>query len=187
MDNILTFSSVKEWENWLEKNHVISNGIWLRFYKKNSGMITLTYADILDAALCYGWIDAQTKSYDDKSWLVKFTPRKPKSVWSKRNVENVERLIKLGKMTPTGLAKVKAAKADGRWEKAYESQAKMQMHEDFLKEVKKNKKAYKFFQTLNKTNQYAIYWRLQTAKRPETREKRLKQFIEMLTNEKKIY
>ncbi len=187
MDDILTCTTTEEWEQWLEENHTSSKGVWLRFYKKSSGMPTLPYADILDAALCCGWIDAQAKGLDEESWLVRFTPRKPRSVWSKRNVENIARLTKLGRMKPAGLAQVEAAKADGRWEKAYASQATMTMPEDFLKELAKNKQAHEFFQTLNKTNRYAIYWRLQTAKKPETREKRKKQFIEMLRKGEKLY
>jgi uncharacterized protein YdeI (YjbR/CyaY-like superfamily) len=187
MDTILTFATPAEWEKWLEKNHTTSSGVWVRFYKKNSGMPTFIYGDILDAALCYGWIDTQAKGYDEKSWLVRFTPRRPKSVWSQRNVANVTRLMQLGKMKPAGFAQIESAKADGRWDKAYASQATMKMPEDFMQELKKNKKAYAFFQTLNKTNTYAIYWRLHTAKKLETRKKRMEQFIEMLNKEEKIH
>lgn len=187
MDSILTCTTPHEWEMWLAKNHADSSGIWLRFYKKNSGMPILTYADILDAAICYGWIDAQAKGYDEQSWLVRFTPRRAKSVWSKKNVENVNRLIQSGKMKPSGLAKVEEAKADGRWERAYDAQSNMTMPEEFMQRLKKNKKAYQFFQTLNKTNTYAIYWRLHNAKRPETKEKHMKQFLEMLEKEQKIH
>lgn len=169
---ITAFASAKEWEQWLAKNHASSRGVWLRFFKKDSGVASVTHAEALDEALCYGWIDGQLKKYDETSWLRKFTPRRPKSIWSKRNRALVERLTKAGKIRPPGLKEVNAAKADGRWDKAYDFPSKMTMPEDFLKALSKNNKARIFFETLNKANTYAIAWRLQTAKKPETREKR---------------
>jgi len=183
----ISLKSPKDWASWLVKNHAKSGGIWLRLFKKDSGIATVTHAEALDEALCYGWIDGQLDKYDEKSWLRKFTPRRAKSVWSKRNIEHVNRLTDAGKMKPSGLKEVEAAKADGRWGRAYDSPSAMQVPEDFLKELSKNKKAQAFFETLNKANTYAIAWRLQTAKKPETREKRMKKFIQMLENGEKLH
>lgn len=184
---ILSFHASKEFEKWLSKNHSVSNGIWLKFLKKYSGEKTITYAEALDCALCYGWIDGQAKKFDDTSWIQKFTPRRKKSIWSKRNTENVARLIKEKRMKQSGLKEIEAAKKDGRWEAAYDSPSNMSVPADFLKELSKNKKAKEFFDALNKSNTYAIAWRLQTAKKPETREKRMKQMLEMLKKGKKLH
>jgi uncharacterized protein YdeI (YjbR/CyaY-like superfamily) len=184
---ILTFESGKEFTSWLAKNHKVSSGIWMRLFKIKSGVPTITYAQALDAALCYGWIDGQKNSYDAESWLQKFTPRRPKSIWSKRNREHVERLSKSGMMRAAGIAEVEAAKADGRWDQAYGSSSNMTIPEDFLKKLAKNKKAEAFFKTLNKTNVFSIVWRLQTAKKPETREKRMTAILEMLKKGEKFH
>ena len=184
---ILAFEAPDMWEQWLDQHHAASNGIWMRFFKKGSEVASLTFAEALDGALCYGWIDGQAKKYDDKSWLQKFTPRRPRSLWSKRNREHIERLIQAGRMQPAGLEQVEMAKADGRWEKAYDAPSTMQVPEDFLQALAKNEKAKAFFETLNKTNTYAIAWRLQTAKRPETRARRMQAILEMLENGKKFY
>lgn len=184
---MLAFASSKEFTSWLAKHHKASAGIWIQLFKVNSGVPTITYAEALDVALCYGWIDGQKKPYDAESWLQKFTPRRPKSIWSKRNQEHVERLSKLGMMKAAGIAEVEAAKADGRWEQAYESPSTMTVPTDFLKELAKNKKAEAFFKTLNKTNIYSIVWRLQTAKKPETRDKRMKAILEMLKKGEKFH
>jgi len=182
-----SFKTPKELEKWLVKNHNISNGIWLRFFKKDSGEKTITYNEALDEALCYGWIDGQLKTYDDKSWIRKFTRRSPKSIWSKRNTNHIERLTALGKMKPSGLTEVEKAKADGRWTKAYDSPGKMKIPDDFMKELSKNKNAKTFFESLNRANKYSIAWRLQTAKKPETREKRIKVILEMLSKGQKFH
>ena len=184
---IISFSSYKDWENWLELNHHISNGIWLKFYKKNSGVTTIVYKEALDIALCFGWIDGQLKPCDENSYLQKFTPRRPQSIWSKRNIEHITRLEKAGKMKPSGLKAVEAAKADGRWDKAYDSPSNMEIPEDLLNELKKDEKALAFFESLNKANKYAITWRLQTAKRLETRKKRLMLILEMLVKGEKFH
>jgi len=184
---LLFFESPKKWEDWLAKNHSKSDGVWLQFYKKASGKKTLVYDGALQVALCYGWIDGQSKSIDENSYKQKFTPRRSRSIWSKRNTEFAEKLIAEGKMKKAGLEQVEAAKKDGRWEKAYDSPVKMTMPEDFLKALSKNKKAKTFFESLNKTNTYAIAWRLQTAKKPETRAKRMKIILEMLENGKKFH
>jgi len=184
---ILSFESPEKWEAWLAKNHATSQGLWLKFFKKNSGVQSINYDQALDVALCYGWIDSQLKSFDEKAYLQKFTPRRSKSIWSKRNVEYIERLMKAGRMKPAGIKQYEEAKADGRLEAAYDKPSEMQMPEDFLAELAKNKKAHAFFQTLNKTNTYAIAWRLQTAKKSETRVKRMKQLLEMLAKEEKLH
>jgi uncharacterized protein YdeI (YjbR/CyaY-like superfamily) len=184
---IMAFPSAKEWERWLAKRHAGSTGIWLRFFKKRSGIASVTHAEALAAALCFGWIDGQLKKYDEDSWLRKFAPRRPRSTWSKRNRELVEQLAEAGKMSPAGLKEVEAAKADGRWDRAYDSPSKMTVPEDFLKELSKNKTARTFFETLNKANTYAIAWRLQTAKSPDTRKRRMSAIIEMLAKGKKFH
>lgn len=184
---IIAFESSKTWERWLAENHRNSVGIWLRIFKKDAGIKSIDYSQALDVALCYGWIDGQKKTCDKKSWLQKFTPRRSKSMWSKRNVEHVARLVKSGKMKPAGLKEVEIAKHDGRWKKAYASPSTMIMPRDFMEELSRNKKAKIFFETLNKANIYAIGWRLETAKKPETREKRMKLIFEMLTKGKKFH
>jgi uncharacterized protein YdeI (YjbR/CyaY-like superfamily) len=184
---ILTFKTSNAFEKWLAKNHNKVTVIWLRFFKKDSGKTGITYKEAVDEALCYGWIDGQANKYDDESWIQKFTPRSAKSIWSKKNTENIERLIALGKMKPPGLEQVDKAKADGRWAKAYDTPKEMQIPDEFIKELSKNKKAKAFYETLNKTNKYAIGWRLQTAKKQETKEKRIKKIIEMLSKGQKFH
>ena len=182
----LEFLTAESFEIWLENNHIISSGIWLKIFKKGSGKLTITYSEALDVALCYGWIDAIKKSYDELSWVQKFCPRTPKSIWSKVNIGHVERLIKDNKMRPAGFKAVEKAKSDGRWEKAYDSPSNMTIPEDFLKELGKNKKADEFFKGLNKTNLFFIGFKLQTAKKPETREKRMKEIIDKLAKGEKF-
>jgi uncharacterized protein YdeI (YjbR/CyaY-like superfamily) len=184
---VLSFSSSADWEKWLAENHSASHGLWLRIFKKGSGEASVTYSEALDVALCFGWIDGLRKSYDESSFVQRFTPRRPKSVWSKLNTQHVERLTKAGKMRPAGLREVEAAKADGRWSKAYDSPSKMSIPEDFLKELSNNKAAEAFFKSLNRTNIYAIAWRLNTAKSPETRAKRIRGLLSMLAEGKKLY
>lgn len=179
---VLSFSTQEEWHHWLDKNHTSEKGLWLRFYKKDSETKSINYAEALDEALCYGWIDGQAKKYDEKSWLQRFTPRRKRSIWSKRNIEHIDRLNKAGRMQPSGLKEVEKAKVDGRWNNAYDSPSAMNAPDDFLKKLSKNKKAERFFNALNKTNKYAINWRLQTAKKPETREKRMMEILKMLEN-----
>ena len=184
---IRSFRTAEAWRTWLEKNQTKSDGLWLRIYKKDSGKKTVTYAEALDEALCYGWIDGQKKSYDAESFLQKFTPRRSKSVWSKRNREHVERLIKEKRMTARGRAEIDSAKKDGRWEQAYDAPSTMTIPEDFLKALKKDKKAYEFFKTLNKANTYAIAWRLQTAVKPTTRVKRMDSLLTMMKEGRKLH
>jgi len=184
---IIAFSSQAQWRDWLESNSTVSNGIWLQFYKKGSGIPSVVYAEALDEALCYGWIDGQLKRGDDKFYLQRFTPRRPRSTWSKRNISHVARLEKEGLMKPSGLKAVEDAKRDGRWENAYDSQSDMTVPDYLLDELKNDPKSLAFFESLDKVNTYAIVWRLQSAKNPETRAKRMKVVLEMLAKGEKIH
>lgn len=183
----IEFKTSKTFETWLEKNHDKSDGIWLKIFKKDSGIKSINYAEALDVALCYGWIDGQKKGYDEAAWLQKFCSRRPKSIWSKVNIGHVERLINENRMRPAGLKAMEIAKENGNWQSAYDSPSNMVIPEDFLTELQKNKQAQAFFQTLNKANLFAIGFRLQTAKKPETREKRKKEIIDMLAKGEKFH
>lgn len=184
---IIPFASPAIWEQWLDENHAVSKGIWLQFYKKGSGITSVTYAEALDVALCYGWIDAQLKSIDEISYKQHFTPRRPKSIWSKRNIEHIARLTADGRMKPAGIKEAETAKADGHWAVAYDSPANMVLPDDFMAELSKDEKVLAFYDSLKKANQYAICWRIQTAKRPETKEKRKKEILEMLGRGEKFH
>jgi uncharacterized protein YdeI (YjbR/CyaY-like superfamily) len=184
---IKTFKSADAFEKWLAKNHSKSPGIWLRFFKKDSGVKSMYYAEALEVALCYGWIDALVNRYDDKSYLQRFTPRRARSGWSKRNRDHCKRLIREGRMQPAGLAQIKAARSDGRWQVAYESPRKMKVPDDFLKELAKDPGAEEFFKTLDKSNLYAIAWRLNTAHKLAIRENRMKKIFQMLASRKKLH
>jgi uncharacterized protein YdeI (YjbR/CyaY-like superfamily) len=183
----LSFTSPTEFRKWLEENHANSDGVWLRFFKKDSGRKSINHAEALDQALCFGWIDGQANPKDERSWLQKFTPRRARSGWSKLNTAHVERLIKAGQMARAGLEAVAAARADGRWQIAYDSPRNAVPPEDFLKALEKHRKAKSFFETLNRSNVYAIIYRLQTAKKPETREKRMAMILEMLKRGEKFH
>ncbi|HEX2935843.1 MAG TPA: YdeI/OmpD-associated family protein [Bacteroidales bacterium] len=184
---VLLFETPGEWRDWLEQNHQNTEGVWLQFYKKDTGIKSLNHDTALDEALCFGWIDGQANKYDEKSYLQKFTPRRKRSIWSKRNIEHIERLGKEGKMHPAGWREVEAAKADGRWNNAYNPPSQMIVPDDFLAELAKDKEAMSFFETLNKTNKFAISFRLHNAKRPETRAKRIQTFVEMMKKREKLY
>ena len=184
---VVHFEKAEILNDWLEKNHMNSSGIWLRIFKKNSGILSINYDQALDEALCFGWIDGQVKSYDDKSYIQKFTPRRARSMWSKRNIEHVKRLENEGRMKPSGIKEAEAAKSDGRWDRSYDSPSNMTIPEDFLNELSKDPLSEGFFNNLNKTNKYAIAWRLQTAKKTETRTKRMKAILEMLAKGKKFH
>jgi uncharacterized protein YdeI (YjbR/CyaY-like superfamily) len=183
----MSFASSRDFRAWLSKNHRQSDGILLRIYKKDAALRTVTYSEALDQALCFGWIDGQKRPFDKQSWLQQFTPRRRNSGWSKANTQHAERLITTGEMTPAGLREVTAAKADGRWDAAYDSFSNAAVPDDFLKELARNKKAKAFFQTLNKTNLYSIAYRLQTAKKPETRESRMRGIIDKLARGEKFH
>ncbi|MEV4886314.1 YdeI/OmpD-associated family protein [Chitinophaga ginsengisegetis] len=183
----LFFETQQQWEKWLAKHHTQEDGIWLRMYKKDSKIPSINYAQALEEALCYGWIDGMAKSVDETSYIQKFTPRRPKSIWSERNTKHIARLTAEGKMKPAGIRQVELAKADGRWEKAYATQSEATIPDDFMAALKKNKKAAAFFETLNKQNKFAIYFRLQNAKKPETRAKRIVDFIAKLERQEKFH
>jgi len=180
--SIKPFAAVSAWEQWLAEHHNTEHGVWLQIAKKVSGIPTVSYDEALDVALCYGWIDGQRKSFDRDYFLQRFTPRRPKSLWSKRNVAKALQLINSARMQPTGLAQVEAAQQDGRWHAAYDSQNGMVIPEDFVLAVRGNEQAGAFFRTLNKTAHYAIGWRLQTAKTAEIRTRRFRLLLEMLAN-----
>lgn len=184
---ILPFASQQELADWLAENHDQSAGVWLKLAKKNTGVPSVTYDEAVEVALCYGWIDSQKKGFDESFWLQRFTPRKPKSIWSKINREKVEGLIASGRMQAPGLAAVELAKQDGRWEAAYDSQSTIEPPEDLLAALDANPKAKAFFATLDSANRYAILFRLQTTRKAETREKRLRQFVEMLARGEKFH
>ena len=171
----------------MAKEHARAPALLLRIYKKDSGVASVTYAEALDQALCFGWIDGQKLPFDANSWVQRFTPRKAKGRWSKINVGHVDRLIEEGHMTPAGLKEVEAAKTDGRWAAAYDSPANATVPPEFVKELARNTKAKQFYATLNKANLYAIAYRLQTAKRPETKIKRIKLIIDMLARGEKFH
>jgi uncharacterized protein YdeI (YjbR/CyaY-like superfamily) len=179
------FKSQKEWEAWLERNHETS-GIWLKFAKKTSGIPTVSYQEAVDSALCYGWIDGQMKSLDDTHYIQRFTPRTSTSNWSKINRGKAEAFIAEGRMRPPGLRAIEVARANGRWEKAYEGQREMTVPADFAKALKKNSRAKRSFDSLNSTNRYAVLYRIHDAKKPETRARRIESFIAMLADGKKI-
>jgi uncharacterized protein YdeI (YjbR/CyaY-like superfamily) len=183
----VNFASPDKFRRWLEKNHRTSEGIWLRIYKKDSGLPSINHAQALEEALCYGWIDGQAKGGDGTSYVQKFTPRRARSNWSKLNTQHAERLIAKGRMMAAGLEAIEAAKADGRWAVAYDSPRNAAPPADFLEALKKNPKAKRFFEALNRTNVYSIVYRLQTAKRPETRVRRMDQIIGMLERGEKFH
>lgn len=180
------FENADAWERWLEANGD-ATGLWLLIAKKGSGVVSVTYAEALDVALCHGWIDGQKKGVDARFFAQRFTPRRPRSLWSKINIGHVERLVVAGRMRPAGLREVEAAKADGRWDAAYASASSMEVPEELALALAKNRKASAFFETLDKTNRYAFCWRVQTAKKPETRQARAKQFVAMLAKGEKLH
>ncbi len=178
---VKTFKSAKAWETWLAKQHAKSDGLWLQLAKKDSGIASATYAEAVEVALCYGWIDGLKRPLDDIYWIQRFTPRRPRSRWSAINKAKVEALIEAGRMRPAGLREVDAARADGRWEASYPGAATMQVPEDFAVALAKRPKARAAFEALSRTNRYAFLFRVHDAKRPETRARRIAQFVEMLT------
>ncbi len=184
---ILPFASREAWEVWLAEEHATSDGLWLKIAKKGSGIETVTFAEALDVALCYGWIDSQRAGFDGRFFLQWFTPRKPRSKWSQVNREKVAGLIEAGRMRPAGLREVERAKADGRWDAAYEPQSAATVPDDLRLELEGNEGAREFFETLDKANRYAILFRIQDAKKPETRARRIAKYIEMLAEGKKLH
>jgi uncharacterized protein YdeI (YjbR/CyaY-like superfamily) len=184
---VMVFESTKAWDAWLAAHHADSPGLWLMIAKKGSAGQSISYSDALDVALCYGWIDGQKGRHDDDYWLQRFTPRKPGSNWSKINTERVAALIASSRMRPAGLREIERAQADGRWERAYESQSRITVPEDLARALEANPRAREFFATLDGTNRYAVLYRITSAKRPETRAKRIDTFVAMLGEHKKIH
>jgi uncharacterized protein YdeI (YjbR/CyaY-like superfamily) len=177
---VLSFESAEAFDAWLAEHHGDSDGIWIKFAKKASGIPSVVYAEALDSALCHGWIDGQAKSLDDAHYLQRFTPRRKRSPWSKRNVGKALALIEAGRMTAAGQAEIDRARADGRWERAYEGQKNATVPDDLQAELDRDPQAAAFFASLSSTNRYAILYRLQDAKKPETRARRLETFVAML-------
>ncbi|UVI30465.1 YdeI/OmpD-associated family protein [Paenibacillus spongiae] len=184
---VLFFADQQSLENWLENNYDTSAGFRLQIAKKNSGVVSVSYDEALESALCYGWVDSQKETFDDKTWLQRFTLRGAKSIWSKVNKEKAELLITNGRMRPSGFKAIEAAKQNGQWDKAYESQSTASLPEDFAIELERNAKAKAFYDTLNRQNKYAIIFRIHNAKKQETRTKRIKQFVMMLEKGERIY
>jgi uncharacterized protein YdeI (YjbR/CyaY-like superfamily) len=182
---ILLFATAQEWENWLADNFAQAAGVWLRFYKKGSGLVSINYTQALDVALCYGWIDSQVKKGDTQSYLQKFTPRKARSIWSQVNQEKVARLIESERMQPAGLAEIAKAKANGQWEQAYASFSQMEVPPDLAAELNQWPDAKAFFESLTKTQRYSLMFPISTAKKPETRLRRLHKALELLKQGKK--
>ena len=184
---IVPFASREAWAAWLEEQHKKSDGLWLKIAKKGSGIGTVTFPEALDVALCYGWIDGQRARFDERFFLQRFTPRKPRSKWSRVNREKVTKLIETGEMKPSGLQEVERAKADGRWDAAYDSPRTATVPEDLLRELEKNERARNFFYELDGRNRYAILYQIQDAKRPETRARRIAKYVAMLAEQEKPY
>ena len=184
---VLAFASQDEWEAWLDAEHATSDGVWVKFAKKGSGVETVVYAEALEVALCYGWIDSQVMSLDERFYLQKFTPRRSRSKWSRINREKIEQLTNAGRMKPAGLEQVELAKADGRWDAAYASPSTIEVPEDLQKAVDARPKAAEFFATLPGSNRYAVLYQLEDAKKPETRARRLEKFMGMLERGEKVY
>jgi len=184
---IISFASRDAWEAWLEEYHATSDGLWLKIAKKGSDIETVSFAQALEVALCYSWIDSQADSFDERYWLQRFTPRRPRSKWSKGNLAKVTKLIEEGRMKPAGFREVERAKADGRWEAAYDAQSTATVPEDLQRELGNNEVAREFFATLDSRNRYAILYQIQDAKKPETRARRIEKYVAMLSEQKKIY
>lgn len=183
----LAFASAAEWEAWLEREGAAAGGVWVRIAKKGTEVASVRYPEVLESALCFGWIDGRREALDDAAFLQRFTPRRPRSRWSRVNRETAERLVAEGRMRPGGLREVERARADGRWEAAYESQARMTVPPDLQAELDARPQAAEFFAGLSSQNRYSILYRLQKAKRPETRARRLAGFVEMLEAGRTIY
>jgi uncharacterized protein YdeI (YjbR/CyaY-like superfamily) len=182
----ILFADTAELEAWLEENPD-SEGFWLKIAKKGSGVQSVSYAEGLEVALCFGWIDSQKRGFDERFFLQRFTPRRPRGRWSRINREKAEALIEAGRMRSAGLIEVEAAKADGRWDDAYAGQRSAELPDDLSKELAARPEARKFFETLDSANRYAIVFRLGEAKRQGTREKRLRKFVAMLERGEKIH
>lgn len=184
---VVFFSDPVAWWDWLAQNHAASRGVWLKMAKKASGIASLTYAQALDGALCWGWIDGQVRGVDEATWVQRYTPRAARSLWSKVNREKVAALIESGKMQAAGLREIERAKADGRWEAAYDSPSRATVPDDLAAALAGNERAAAFFATLDSRNRYAILHRIQTVKKAETRAAKIAQFVEMLARHEKLH
>lgn len=184
---VLSFADAAAWEEWLSTHYDLQTGVWLKTAKKGSGITTVVYADALEVALCYGWIDGQSKSIDETYYVQKFTPRRKNSLWSKVNIGKVEALIAAGRMRPSGFAAIEAAKADGRWDAAYDSVKEATVPDDLAAALEKSAAAKAFFESFNSANRYAVLWRLMTAKTKETRASRLEKIMAMLEEGKTFH
>jgi uncharacterized protein YdeI (YjbR/CyaY-like superfamily) len=178
---VMTFASRRAWERWLDKHHETSTGIWLKFAKKHSGIPSVYYPEALEVALCYGWIDGLLKRLDDCYYLQRFTPRRPRSKWSKINCSKVAALIESGKMKPAGLRQIEAAKSDGRWDAAYDSARTITVPEDLREALDKNPSAAEFLATISGRNRYSLLYYIHDAKKPETRARRVAHVMKMLS------
>lgn len=179
-DTTLTFATPQAWEAWLEQHGASSSGVWLRLAKKSASEPTVTYAEALDIALCYGWIDGKKQSEDAHYWLQRFTPRAARSIWSQINREKAQALVASGQMRPAGLLQIQRAKDDGRWDAAYASVSASTVPEDLQRALDAHPMAAEFFATLNSRNRYAILFRVHNAKKPETRARKIAQFVDLL-------
>jgi uncharacterized protein YdeI (YjbR/CyaY-like superfamily) len=184
---VLELADRDAWAAWLGAGHASSPGVWLKIAKKGSDARSVSYAEALDVALCHGWIDGQKRPLDDRFWLQRFTPRTPRSRWSKRNRALAERLIASGEMAPAGLREVERARADGRWEAAYDSHATATVPPDLQAALDADAGAAAFFAGLDSANRYAILYRIQEARRPETRARRIATFVAMLAEGRRIH
>ncbi len=186
-DAPLDCADAAQWTAWLKAHHATSRGVWLRIAKKDSGERSVSYAEALDAALCQGWIDGQKKSLDERHWLQRFTPRSARSIWSKRNRDRALQLVKAGRMRSAGRAEIERAQKDGRWDAAYDGAASATVPPDLLAALSADPRAAAFFASLDLTNRYAILFRTHNAKKPETRARRITQFVAMLARGEKIH
>jgi uncharacterized protein YdeI (YjbR/CyaY-like superfamily) len=182
-----SFASRTEWAEWLERGHDSSSGVWLAIARKDAGAESVSYADALDVALCYGWIDGRKDRLDERTWLQRFTPRRTRSRWSKRNRGLAEELIARGEMAPAGMREIERARADGRWDAAYDSHSTATVPPDLLAALEHDEAAREFFATLDSNNRYAILYRIQEARRPETRSRRIAKYVAMLSAGEKIH
>ena len=184
---VLVFADPTEWEDWLAAHHATDKGVWITFAKKGADAVTVTYAEAVEVALCHGWIDGQAASLDESFWLQRFTPRGPRSKWSQINCARAERLIEAGRMRPAGHAAIDAARKDGRWDAAYAPPSTATVPPDLQSALDANADAAAFYATLSGANRYAIHYRVADAKRPETRARRIKQYVEMLARKETIH
>jgi uncharacterized protein YdeI (YjbR/CyaY-like superfamily) len=184
---VIAFATREAWDSWLSAQPSDAKGVWLKLAKKSSGIASVSRDEAIDTALCHGWIDGQLDRFDENHWLVRFTPRKPGSIWSEKNRARALELVKLGRMRPAGMREIERAKSDGRWDRAYASQRTAELPEDLAVALAKNPKASAFFATLNRVNRYAILHRTHTAKKPETRAARIAKFVAMLAKGETIH